>query len=78
MNVERLRLDFPILQLHDPKQKVVYFDNAATSLKPLAVVDAMRDYYVYYPANPGRGEYDLAYRASQAVDAARDNVANLL
>ncbi len=78
MNVERLRLDFPILQLQDPKQKVVYFDNAATSLKPIPVIDAMRDYYLYYPANPGRGEYDLAYRASKAVDAARENVASLL
>jgi len=77
MNIDTLRNDFPLLQ-KTGDERLVYFDNAATALKPKQVIEAMNAYYFDYPANPGRGEYDLVYRADQAVHAARDKVAQFI
>ena len=71
----KVRSDFPILneRIHD--QPLVYFDNAATSQKPIAVLDALRNYYEHNNANVHRGAHTLSARATDAYEAARDKVA---
>ena len=61
LDVESIRNQFPILQRTLPNgKKLVYFDNAATSQKPLAVIDAMSDFYKNYHANAHRANHTLA------------------
>jgi cysteine desulfurase / selenocysteine lyase len=69
------RPDFPILnqQIHD--QPLVYLDNAATSQKPTAVLDAIAHYYKADNANVHRGVHTLSARATDAYEGARDKVA---
>lgn len=73
MNVpEEVRKDIPLTE------KVVYFDNAATSLTPIPVVKAVRDYYLEYKGNVHRGVHTLSEKASQAYDEARQKVAQFI
>jgi cysteine desulfurase/selenocysteine lyase len=69
------RPDFPILdqQIHD--RLLVYLDNAATSQKPIAVLDALRHYYELDNSNVHRGVHTLSARATDAYEGARDRVA---
>src|SRR5256886_15499997 len=69
------RADFPLLA-NNPG--LHYLDSAATSQKPRAVLDAMRDYYEHDNANPHRGAYDLSVRATERYHAARERVARFL
>ena len=59
--VKEYRKQFPVLQ-----QDIAYLDNAATTQKPVSVLDAMRNYYEEDNANPLRGVYDLSERATRA------------
>ena len=70
-----LRTDFPLL---DANPGLHYLDSAATSQKPRAVLDAMRDYYERDYANPHRGAYDLSARSTERYHDARDRVAKFL
>jgi cysteine desulfurase/selenocysteine lyase len=56
----------------------VYFDSAATSLKPAPVVEAVREYMADYPANVHRGLHTLSERATEAFEGARDKVARFV
>ena len=67
--------DFPFFK-NNPK--LSYLDNAATTQKPLAVIDAERNYYLRSNANIKRGSYDLAERATAAYEGARSCVAEFL
>ena len=67
------REDFPILN-----NDLIYFDNGATTLKPQCVIDAINDYYTNYSVNIHRGEYDLSYKADQAYEEARNNIASFV
>lgn len=78
VNIDLIRQDFPLLTNPKDGKKVCYFDNAATSLKPQSVIDAISDYYLHYSANPGRGEYDSAFETYQKVEQARKNIAKFL
>ncbi|WP_088890373.1 SufS family cysteine desulfurase [Leptolyngbya ohadii] len=71
----KVRSDFPILaqKVHD--KPLVYLDNAATSQKPIAVLDALRSYYENDNANVHRGVHTLSARATDAYEGARDKVA---
>jgi cysteine desulfurase/selenocysteine lyase len=73
-----LRGDFPILNQQVHGQKLVYFDNAATSQKPRAVIDALRQYYERDNANVHRGIHELSNRATAAFEAARARAAAFL
>ncbi|MGC9177464.1 MAG: aminotransferase class V-fold PLP-dependent enzyme [Conexivisphaera sp.] len=73
VDVNGLRVDFPLLS-----SGVVYLDNAATSLKPRAVVEAMREYYEEYTENVHRGMGRLAQRATDEYEGARETVASLI
>ena len=69
---ERARADFPILAQESASgQPLIYLDHAATSQKPLAVLDALRDYYSCDNANVHRGAHQLSARATEAFEGAR-------
>ncbi len=71
-DVYKIRKDFPILnQTLKNGQPLVYFDNAATSQKPQAVIDAIINYYTYANANVHRGVHTLSERATEAYESAR-------
>ena len=68
------RQDFPILQREVYHRQLVYLDNAATTQKPLCVLDAMRDEYLNANANVHRGVHFLSQRATDLHEAAREKV----
>lgn len=70
-----VRADFPILNQEVNGKPLVYLDNAATSQKPLAVLNALRQYYEHDNANVHRGVHTLSSRATDAYEGARDKVA---
>ena len=67
----RVRADFPILQQKVHGKPLVYLDNAATSQKPRAVIDAIVRYYEGTNANIHRGVHYLSERATEDYEAAR-------
>ena len=71
----KLRADFPILRQEIHGKPLVYLDNAATSQKPIAVLEALRSYYENDNANVHRGVHTLSSRATDAYEGARDKVA---
>ena len=72
--VERIRKDFPILAREVYGRPLVYLDNAATTQKPLCVLDAMRDEYLNVNANVHRGVHYLSQQATDLHEAARERV----
>ncbi len=72
---DEVRADFPILSQQVNGKPLVYLDNAATSQKPQAVLDAMLHYYQFDNANVHRGVHTLSARATEAYEGARDKVA---
>jgi cysteine desulfurase/selenocysteine lyase len=77
-DVERIRRDFPILQQQVHGKPLVYLDNAATSQKPLSVIDAERDFYLHDCANIHRGVHELSERATRKYEAVRTKVQRLI
>lgn len=71
----RIRQDFPILDSQIKGEPLIYLDNAATSQKPVRVIQAMTDYYQRSNANVHRGVHTLAEQATRQYEAARDKVA---
>jgi cysteine desulfurase/selenocysteine lyase len=77
-DVRRLREDFPILRQKVHGKPLVYLDNAATTQKPQAVLEALRRYYTLDNANVHRGVHQLSERATREFEAARDKVRGFL
>jgi cysteine desulfurase/selenocysteine lyase len=77
-DVEKVRKDFPILHQQVNGQPLVYLDNAATTQKPEAVIQAISDYYRYDNSNVHRGAHTLADRATTAFEGARQKLAAFL
>ncbi len=77
-DVERVRAEFPILQQRPRGHQLVYLDNAATSQKPRAVIDAIVQYYERDNANIHRGVHYLSERATEAYETARKVVQSFL
>ncbi|MET0356617.1 MAG: cysteine desulfurase [Cellvibrio sp.] len=77
-DVERVRADFPILHQEVNGQPLVYLDNAATTQKPNAVIDAISDYYRTDNSNVHRGAHALADRATIKFENARAKVAGFI
>jgi len=76
LDVAAIRADFPILnQEVRPGVPLIYLDNAATSQKPLAVIEAMNDYYRRYNSNVHRGLHKLSEQATDAYEGARKRIA---
>lgn len=74
----QVRPDFPILHQQVNGKPLVYLDNAATSQKPLVVLNALRDYYERDNANVHRGVHTLSSRATDAYEGARDKIAKFV
>src|SRR5690606_38964623 len=72
---EHVRADFPILQQEVNGHPLVYLDNAATTQKPEAVIQAIADYYPYDNSNVHRAAHALSHRATEKVEGARTKVA---
>ena len=73
-----VRQDFPILNQEVNGKPLIYLDNAATSQKPLFVIDAIRNYYEGYNSNVHRGAHHLSGKATDAYEATRDKVAKFV
>ena len=73
-DINKVREDFPILSRTVYDRPLVYLDNAATTQKPLCVLDAMRDEYLNANANVHRGVHYLSQRATDLHEAARETV----
>ncbi len=75
---ETIRAEFPILHQEVHGKPLIYFDNAATSQKPVAVLDSLQNYYQQDNANVHRGVHCLSARATEAYEGARDKVASFI
>ena len=71
---KKIRDDFPLLNNRD----IVYMDNAATTQKPVEVIDSWKRYYENYNANPFRGVYGLSVDATEVYEDARKAVAGFI
>ncbi len=78
IDVDHVKADFPVLQLTTHDKRMVYLDSAASSQKPLVVIDSLADFYRTSNANIHRGVYELSERATAAYDDARAKVARLI
>ncbi len=74
----KTRGDFPILHQEINGHPLIYFDNAATSQKPVQVLDAIRRYYEHDNANVHRGIHELSNRATLAYESARERTAQFI
>ena len=74
LDIQKIREDFPILSRTVYDKPLVYLDNAATTQKPLCVLDAMRDEYLNVNANVHRGVHYLSQQATDLHEAARETV----
>ncbi len=77
-DIEKVREDFPILSREVHGKPLVYLDNAATTQKPLCVLDAMRDEYLNENANVHRGVHYLSVQATDLHEQARETVRRFL
>jgi len=75
---EKIRGEFPILREQTKGNPIIYFDNAASSQKPRAVIEALAHYYEHDNANVHRGLHELSNRATEAYEGARGKVARFL
>ena len=78
MNVEALREEFPILKEKINGKQLVYLDNAATTQKPLCVIEAMSNYYLHHNANVHRGVHTLSQIATDMFEKVREQVRSYL
>lgn len=70
-DINKIRADFPVLDQKVNGKQLVYFDNAATTQKPKAVIEAIKTYYEGYNANIHRGLHTLAEKATTAFEETR-------
>ncbi|MCX6284257.1 MAG: cysteine desulfurase [Bacteroidetes bacterium] len=73
-DIQQVRADFPILSQAIYKRPLIYFDNAATTQKPLQVINAISDYYLHDNCNIHRGVHYLSVKATEAFEEARKEV----
>ena len=77
-DINQVREDFPILSRKIYDKPLVYFDNAATTQKPLCVLDAMREEYLNVNANVHRGVHWMSQQATELHEQAREAVRKFL
>ena len=75
---DQVRADFPILHQEVNGKPLVYLDNAATSQKPLFVLNKIRDYYEQYNSNVHRGVHTLSAKATDAYEGSRVKIAKFI
>ena len=78
LDFEAIRKDFPILKRKVHGKPLIYFDNAATSQKPMQVIDALTNYYNSYNSNVHRSIHQLGEEATAAYETAREKVSDFI
>ena len=78
MNINEIRSQFPVLDQQVYGKPLVYLDNAATTQKPLCVIDRERDYYLHENCNIHRGVHYLSQKATEAYEHSRQTVADFI
>ena len=78
MNINEIRSQFPVLDQQVYSKPLVYLDNAATTQKPLCVIERERDYYLHENCNIHRGVHYLSQKATEAYEHARQTVADFI
>ncbi|MBS0026495.1 family 2A encapsulin nanocompartment cargo protein cysteine desulfurase [Chitinophaga sp. 22321] len=78
LDINRVRADFPILQEHVNGRRLIWLDNAATTQKPRAVIDRISSFYEHENSNIHRAAHELAARATDAYEGAREKVRSFL
>ena len=78
MNINEIRQQFPVLDQQVYGKPLVYLDNAATTQKPMCVIDRERDYYLHENCNIHRGVHYLSQKATEAYEHARQTVADFI
>ena len=78
LDIDKIRLDFPILQQKIYKRPLVYFDNAATTQRPQQVIDALTRTYTEYYGNIHRAAHFLADKATEAYEQTREKARELI
>ncbi|MDX1629461.1 MAG: aminotransferase class V-fold PLP-dependent enzyme, partial [Fulvivirga sp.] len=78
LSIDQIRSEFPVLDQEVNGNALAYFDNAATTQKPLQVINALEEYYKGYNANIHRGIHTLAEKATKAFEFTRSHVKDFL
>lgn len=78
MDIKEIKKDFPILGINVNKKPLIYLDNAATTQKPIQVIEAISDYYKNYNANVHRGVHTLSQIATDKFEAVREQIKNFI
>ena len=78
LDINKIRTQFPVLDQLVYGKPLVYFDNAATTQKPLCVIERERDYYLHENCNIHRGVHYLSQKATEAYEHARQTVADFI
>ncbi|MFO1444986.1 cysteine desulfurase [Bacillus sp. Bva_UNVM-123] len=78
MIMKEVRSYFPILEQQINGKPLIYFDSAATSQKPVTVIEAIQNFYTNYNANVHRGVHTLGVRATEAYERSRIKIANFI
>ena len=78
MNINEIRSQFPVLDQQVYGKPLVYLDNAATTQKPVCVIERERDYYLHENCNIHRGVHYLSQKATEAYEHARQTVADFI
>ena len=78
LNITEIRKQFPVLDQQVYNKPLVYLDNAATTQKPLSVIERERDYYLHENCNIHRGVHYLSQKATEAYEHARQTVAGFI
>lgn len=74
MNIEEIKKDFPLLK----NRNITYLDSGATTQKPVQVIDAIKDFYENFNANPHRGAYSLSMEATEMYENTRGKIAKFI
>ncbi|MGQ9657387.1 MAG: aminotransferase class V-fold PLP-dependent enzyme [Fimbriimonadales bacterium] len=78
LNAQEIHQQFPFFQPHPEMRSVVYLDNAATTQKPYAVIEAVSNFWAHHNANVHRGGHGVGAKASEMYEAARARVAQFI
>lgn len=78
LDVNSIKKDFPILETNAEGKRLIYLDSAATSQKPVQVIDVISDYYRRYNANIHRGIYRISEQATEEYTKSKEKLANFI
>ena len=78
LEINKIRKDFPILTRKINGKPFIYLDNAATTQKPLSVINKISDYYSFYNSNIHRAVYDIAEESTDAYELTREKVCKFI